>query len=136
MQDPICAMKICRDMNGFSSVTEYAQNSARLGNMSTAAWLTHRFTICVRRRRLFTAHATTSGRNSALVSTAVAVQWSEHVSTYVCYDGQPGRDNYDQLQCQRRTTGQFLKKAFCKLAWLCDLTKAYCSRNRISKESL
>ena len=42
---------------------------------------------------LFTAHGPTIGRNSALVSAAVAVQWNERFSTYVYYDGQPGRDN-------------------------------------------
>ena len=36
MRDPICAMKICGDVNGLSSVTECARNSAWLGNMSTA----------------------------------------------------------------------------------------------------
>ena len=39
MQDPIRAMKICGDINGYSSVIECARNSARLGNMSTATWL-------------------------------------------------------------------------------------------------
>ena len=46
---------------------------------------------------LFTAHGSTIGRNSALVSEAVAVQWNERVSTDVYYDGQLGRDNYDSL---------------------------------------
>ena len=64
---------------------------------------------------LFTAHAATIGRNSALVSAAVAVQWNERVSTYVYYDGQPGRDNHDSYNVSGRTTGQFLKKAFCNL---------------------
>ena len=45
---------------------------------------------------LFTAHGPTIGRNSALVSAAVAVQWNERVSTYGCYDGQLGRDNHDR----------------------------------------
>ncbi len=95
MQDPICAMKICGDINGdFSTVTECVRNCARLGNMITA---TCAYPIDLQFASdaggLLTAHATTIGRNSALVSAAVAVQWNERVSTDVYYDGQLGRDN-------------------------------------------
>jgi outer membrane autotransporter protein len=44
---------------------------------------------------LFTVHGPTLGRDSALVSAGVAVQWNARVSTYVYYDGVLGRDNYD-----------------------------------------
>ena len=58
---------------------------------------------------LFTAHAATSSRNGAFVSAAVAVQWSERVSTYVYYDGQPGRDNYDSYNVSVGLRVSFLK---------------------------
>ena len=44
---------------------------------------------------LFTVHGPRIGRDSALVSAGVAVQWNERVSTYVYYDGQLARQNYD-----------------------------------------
>lgn len=44
---------------------------------------------------LFTLHGPTTGRESALVSTGVTVQWNKRVSAYVYCDGQLARDNYD-----------------------------------------
>jgi outer membrane autotransporter protein len=35
------------------------------------------------------------GHDSAVVSAGVSVQWTPSLTTYVNYDGQLGRDNYD-----------------------------------------
>ena len=39
MQDPICAMKICGGINGGFSTITWVPGTARLGNVSTGAWL-------------------------------------------------------------------------------------------------
>ena len=44
---------------------------------------------------LFTVHGPRIGRNSALASAGIAMHWGRRVSTYVYYDGQLIRDNYD-----------------------------------------
>ena len=44
---------------------------------------------------IFTVWGPHIGRDAALVSGGVAVQWNERVSTYVGYDGVLGRDNYN-----------------------------------------
>jgi outer membrane autotransporter protein len=44
---------------------------------------------------IFTVHGPEIGRDSALVGAGVGVQLNERVGTYVHYDGQLGRDNYD-----------------------------------------
>ena len=43
----------------------------------------------------FTTHGPETGRNSLLLGAGVAVQWSERLSTYVYYDGEIGRANFD-----------------------------------------
>jgi uncharacterized protein with beta-barrel porin domain len=35
------------------------------------------------------------GHDSAVVSAGITVQWTPTISTYVNYDGQLGRENYD-----------------------------------------
>jgi outer membrane autotransporter protein len=44
---------------------------------------------------LFTVHGPRIGRDSALLGAGVALSWNERVSTYVYYDGQFGRSNYN-----------------------------------------
>jgi outer membrane autotransporter protein len=44
---------------------------------------------------LFTVHGPVTGRDSALIGAGVAVQWSARTSTYLSYDGEIGRSNYD-----------------------------------------
>jgi fibronectin-binding autotransporter adhesin len=44
---------------------------------------------------LFTVHGPRIGRDSALLGAGVALSWNERVSTYLYYDGQFGRSNYD-----------------------------------------
>jgi outer membrane autotransporter protein len=44
---------------------------------------------------LFTVHGPRIGRDSALVSAGAAIEWNDRVSTYVYYDGQLARQNYD-----------------------------------------
>ena len=44
---------------------------------------------------VFTVHAPEVDRDSALVSAGLSVQWNKRVSTYVYYDGQLLRGNYD-----------------------------------------
>jgi len=42
----------------------------------------------------FLVHGPATGRDSLLLSAGVAVQWSPRVSTYVYYDGELARANY------------------------------------------
>ena len=44
---------------------------------------------------VFAVHGPSIGRDSLLLGAGVAVQWSERLSTYVYYDGEFGRTNYD-----------------------------------------
>ncbi len=43
----------------------------------------------------FTVHGSAIGRDSALIGAGVAAQWNARTSTYLYYDGQLGRSNYD-----------------------------------------
>ena len=43
----------------------------------------------------FTTHGPETGRDSLLLGAGFAVQWSERTSTYVYYDGEIGRSNFD-----------------------------------------
>ena len=43
----------------------------------------------------FTTNGPATGRNSLLIGAGFAVQWNERVSTYVYYDGEIGRSNFD-----------------------------------------
>ena len=43
----------------------------------------------------FTTHGPETGSDSLLLGAGFAVQWSERLSTYVYYDGEFGRSNYD-----------------------------------------
>ena len=43
----------------------------------------------------FTVHGAETGRESLLLGAGVAVLWNERTSTYVYYDGEVGRTNYD-----------------------------------------
>jgi outer membrane autotransporter protein len=44
---------------------------------------------------VFTVHGPDIGRDSLLLGAGVAILWNERVSTYVYYDGEFGRSNYD-----------------------------------------
>jgi outer membrane autotransporter protein len=43
----------------------------------------------------FTVSGPKIGRDSFLLGTGVAVLWNERVNTYIYYDGELGRTNYD-----------------------------------------
>jgi fibronectin-binding autotransporter adhesin len=44
---------------------------------------------------IFTVHGPRIGRDSALIGAGAVLVWNERVSTYIYYDGQFGRSNYD-----------------------------------------
>jgi outer membrane autotransporter protein len=44
---------------------------------------------------IFTVHGPQIGRDNALISAGFAVRWNSRISTYVYYQGQIGRSNYD-----------------------------------------
>jgi hypothetical protein len=85
MQDPICAMKILRRPKfRVPNVTWCVRNCARPGGLSTATWLIPSIHNLRQTQAVSSLYGPTIGGNSALVSAAVAVQWNERVSTYVC----------------------------------------------------
>ena len=85
MQDPICAMKILRRPKfrvPNRNLVRPELRAARRPEYGDMAYpIDSQFVSDA--GGLFTAHGPTIGRNSALVSAAVAVQWNERVSTYV-----------------------------------------------------
>jgi uncharacterized protein with beta-barrel porin domain len=95
MQDPICAMKILRRPKfrvPNRNLVRPKLRAARRREYGDMAYpIDSQFASAA--GGLFTAHATRSGRNSALVGAAVAVQLHERFSMYVCYDGRPGPGN-------------------------------------------
>jgi uncharacterized protein with beta-barrel porin domain len=86
MQDPICAMKILRRpkfrVPNRNLVRPELREAWRHEYGDMAYPIDSQFASDA--GGLFTAHGPTFGGNSALVSAAVAVQWNERVSTYVC----------------------------------------------------
>jgi autotransporter-associated beta strand protein len=55
----------------------------------------------------FTVHSAETGRDSALVSAGVAVLWNERTSSYVYYDGEIGRSNFDSHNVSAGTRVEF-----------------------------
>ncbi len=61
----------------------------------TAYGIQSRFALSALGASILTVHGPDTGRDSALVSSAVSVLWNDRISTYVYYDTEYGRKNYD-----------------------------------------
>jgi outer membrane autotransporter protein len=61
----------------------------------TAYGIQSRFALSALGSGILTVHGPDTGRDSALVSSAFSVLWNDRVSTYVYYDTEYGRKNYD-----------------------------------------
>jgi outer membrane autotransporter protein len=61
----------------------------------TAYGIQSRFALSALGTGILTVHGPDTGRDSALVSSAFSVLWNDRVSTYVYYDTEYGRKNYD-----------------------------------------
>jgi uncharacterized protein YhjY with autotransporter beta-barrel domain len=61
----------------------------------TAYGIQSRFALSALGTGISTVHGPDTGRDSALVSSAFSVLWNDRVSTYVYYDTEYGRKNYD-----------------------------------------
>jgi uncharacterized protein YhjY with autotransporter beta-barrel domain len=61
----------------------------------TAYGIQSRFALSTLGTGILTVHGPDTGRDSALVSSAFSLLWNDRVSTYVYYDTEYGRKNYD-----------------------------------------
>jgi len=90
MQDPICAMKILRRPKFRVPNRNLVRPELRAawrhecGDMSAATWLISSIHNLRQTHAVASPHAPRRLVGIALMSAAVAVQWNERVSTYVC----------------------------------------------------
>jgi outer membrane autotransporter protein len=61
----------------------------------TAYGIQSRFALSALGSSILTVHGPDTGRDSAIVSSAVSVLWNDRISTYLYYDTEYGRKNYD-----------------------------------------